>query len=84
MSDKEDVTIRAARAEQLLQDEVFNEAMDSVLDQALSAALRAVLSDPTECVAAIANLQASHYLQEILRSFVTAGKAAERKPYKVA
>jgi hypothetical protein len=84
MSDKEDVTIRAARAQQLMDDEVFNEAMDSVLDQALSAALRAALNDSTECVAAIANLQAAHDLQETLRSFVTAGKAAERKPYKVA
>jgi hypothetical protein len=27
MSDKEDVTIRAARAQQLMDDEVFNEAM---------------------------------------------------------
>jgi hypothetical protein len=80
----EDIQIRAARAQQLLDDEVLNEAMDAVLDQALSFALRAALSDPTECVAAIADLQAAHDLQESLRSFVTAGKAAERKPFKVA
>jgi hypothetical protein len=80
----EDIQIRAARAQQLLDDEVLNEAMDAVLDQALSLALRAALSDPTECVAAIADLQAAHDLQESLRSFVTAGKAAERKPFKVA
>jgi hypothetical protein len=80
----EDIQIRAARAQQLLDDEVLNEAMDAVLNQALSFALRAALSDPTECVAAIADLQAAHDLQESLRSFVTAGKAAERKPFKVA
>jgi hypothetical protein len=80
----EDVTIRAARAEQLLEDEVLQEALDAMIKGALAEAVTTDLSNPTECVAAIASIQAACDFQDSLKSFVTAGKAAERKPFKVA
>jgi hypothetical protein len=80
----EDVTIRAARAEQLLVDEVFNEALTAVLGDALLRAQSADLASKEECIASIAAIQAAGVFQDKLRSFVTSGKAAERKPFKVA
>jgi hypothetical protein len=82
MSD-EDVTIRAARAKQLLEDEVLNGAMANLMADALARALLTPL-EATGCIAAIAALQAANSASEQLQSFITAGKAAERKPYKVA
>jgi hypothetical protein len=80
----EDIKIRAARAEQLLADEVLNEAFDAQSAAVLGRLLRADLRDNLECVAVVAALQASQGFKEELRSFVTSGKAAERKPFKVA
>jgi hypothetical protein len=79
----EDVTIRAARAEQLLADEVFNEAMALLITEAMSRALVTPL-EGSPCIAAVAAIQAANAVSEQLRSFITAGKAAERKPFKVA
>jgi hypothetical protein len=80
----EDVTIRAARAEQLLEDEVLREALDSITGDALFKSGTANLADAAECIAAVAALQAAGSLGVKLREYITAGKAAERKPYKVA
>jgi hypothetical protein len=82
MSDE--VTIRAARAQQLLEDEVFVDAFNAALQDGLLRALRADLGNPTECVASIAVIQAASAFQDKLKEYITAGKAAERKPYKVA
>jgi hypothetical protein len=79
----EDVTIRAARAQQLLEDEVLNDAMAMVMADAMNQVLVTPLNG-TECIAAIAALQAANGMSQKLQSFITAGKAAERKPYKVA
>jgi hypothetical protein len=80
----EDVTIRAARAQQLLEDEVLQEALDAMIKSSLAEAMTTDLSNPTECVAAIASIQAAGDFQDSLKQYITAGKAAERKPYKVA
>jgi hypothetical protein len=80
----EDVTIRAARAEQLLQDEVLGEALTAMFQEAVDAALRTDLSKPDECVAAVAAIKACSGMGLQLKSFITSGKAAERKPFKVA
>jgi hypothetical protein len=80
----EDATIRASRAEQLLADETLNEALDAQSASVLSRLLRADLRDNVECVAVVAALQASQGFKEELRSFIISGKAAERKPFKVA
>jgi hypothetical protein len=80
----EDVTIRAARAEQLLDDEVLVEALHGYVTDVIARLLRADLKDAAECVASVAAFQASQEFQNQLRSFVTSGKAAERKPFKVA
>jgi DNA repair protein RadC len=80
----DDVAIRAARAQQLLEDEVLNEAMEALHEDAIEIVLRADLASAERCVAAVSYLQATNALIDKLRSFVTAGKAAERKPYKVA
>jgi hypothetical protein len=80
----EDVTIRAARAQQLLEDETLLEAFGGYNKDALAKLLMVDLSNSTECVAAVASFQASQEFLEKLREYVTAGKAAERKPYKVA
>jgi hypothetical protein len=84
MSDTIETVIRAARADQLLSDDTLNAAFNSHSEAVLGRLLRASLSDPTECVAAVAALQASQEFKEQLRSFITSGKAAERKPFKVA
>jgi hypothetical protein len=80
----EDVEIRAARAQQLLDDEVLAEALQGYVTDVVARLLRADLKDTAECVASVAAFQASQEFQNQLRSFVTAGKAAERKPFKVA
>jgi hypothetical protein len=80
----EDIQIRAARAEQLLEDEVLIEAFGGYNKDALARLLMVDLSNPTDCVAAVASFQASQEFIEKLRGYVTYGKAAERKPYKVA
>jgi hypothetical protein len=80
----EDIQIRAARAEQLLEDEVFQEAMNSSMGDALEAAGRVDLDNAAGCIAAIAALQAIGAFQNKLRGYITAGKASERKPFKVA
>jgi hypothetical protein len=80
----EDVTIRAARAQQLLDDEVLNEALHGYVTDVAARILRADLKDAAECVASVAAYQASQEFLTRLRSFVTSGKAAERKPFKVA
>jgi hypothetical protein len=80
----EDVTIRAARAEQLLADEVLGEALTALFQEAVDAALRTDLSKPDECVAAVAAIKACSGAILQLKSFITSGKAAERKPFKVA
>jgi hypothetical protein len=80
----EDVMIRAARAEQLRDDEVLREAMSSIMGDALEQAGRVSLDDAARCIAAVAALQAVGAFENKLREFITAGKAAERKPFKVA
>jgi hypothetical protein len=80
----EDVQIRAARAQQLLEDEVLVEALNGITKDALYRAGTASLASSSECIAAIAYLQATADIHNKLNEFITAGKAAERKPYKVA
>jgi|tagenome__1003787_1003787.scaffolds.fasta_scaffold13787488_1 hypothetical protein len=80
----EDVRIKAARAEQLLEDEVLTEAMEGIIRDALFHAGTVSLANAPECIGAIAALQAAGDLNRKLREYVTAGKAAERKPFKVA
>jgi hypothetical protein len=80
----EDVTIRAARAQQLLEDEVLQEAVATLIDDAWYGAIATPLSDTQKCVAAVASIQAISDFESRLRQFVTDGKVAERKPYKVA
>jgi hypothetical protein len=81
---QEDTQIRAARAEQLLDDEVLKEALETIAADALFKAGTANLADPKECVAAIAAIQAITSLEYELKKFVTDGKAAQRKPHIVA
>jgi hypothetical protein len=80
----EDIQIRAARAQQLLDDEVLKEALEVIAADAFFRAGTANLADASECVAAIAAIQAATSLEYGLRKFVTDGKAVERKPFKVA
>jgi hypothetical protein len=80
----EDLKIRAARAEQLLEDEVLVEAKNNIMLEALERAHRASLANPSECVAAVAAIQAANNFVADLKSFVVSGKAAERKRFKVA
>jgi hypothetical protein len=80
----EDIQIRAARAQQLIEDEVLVEAVDKITLAALERAARADLSDAAECVACVAAIQATNNFVADLKSFVTSGRAAERKPFKVA
>jgi mannose-1-phosphate guanylyltransferase len=83
MSD-EDIQIRAARAQQLLEDEVLVEAVDKITLAALERATMANLADAAECVACVAAIQAVNHFVADLKSFVTSGRAAERKPFRVA
>jgi hypothetical protein len=80
----EDIQIRAARAQQLLADEVLNEAIISLSQDAADRVEIADLSNAAQCIAAVASAQAAANFVSKLREFVTAGKAAERKPFKVA
>jgi hypothetical protein len=80
----DDVNIRGARALQLLEDEVLQEAITGMVEDAWAVALRADLRNPANCIAAIATVQATDRFKDQLKEYVTAGKAAERKPYKVA
>jgi hypothetical protein len=80
----EDVTIRAARAQQLLEDEVLQNVLTGMVEDAWAEANRADLSNPTSCVAAIGVIQSIDDFKSKLQSLVTSGKAAERKPFKVA
>jgi Arc/MetJ-type ribon-helix-helix transcriptional regulator len=80
----EDVTIRAARAEQLLADEVLREALKEMNDDAAINATVTPLNDAAKCVAAVAAIRAAGEFEAKLLQYITAGKAAERKPYKVA
>jgi hypothetical protein len=80
----EDIKIRAARAEQLLADDVLIEAFNGFNHDAVARVLSANLSDPTECVAAVASFQASQEFLEKLRGYVTDGKAAGRNKIYVA
>jgi hypothetical protein len=80
----EDAEIRAARAEQLLEDEVLQKALDGVTSDALLKAGMASLSDASECIAAIAALQAAASFNGKLREFVTAGKPTGRNKIYVA
>jgi hypothetical protein len=80
----EDVTIRAARAQQLLEDEVLREALKELNDDAATNALVTPLNHPEKCVAAVAAIQAVGEFEAKLLQYINAGKAAERKPYKVA
>jgi hypothetical protein len=80
----EDVTIRAARAEQLLEDEVLLEAFHDLSQDVANRVFTTDLKDAAACIAAVAAAQATSNFELQLRAYVTAGKAAERKPYKVA
>jgi hypothetical protein len=80
----DDVTIRAARAQQLLEDEVLSEALQSISVDAMSALMLTDLKDPAACIAAVAAAKATGNFEVKLKEYITAGKAAERKPYKVA
>jgi hypothetical protein len=80
----EDVTIRAARAQQLLEDEVLVEAFKGLSQDVAERVFRADLKDAAACIAVVAAAQAINDFELKLREYVTAGKAAERKPYKVA
>ena len=80
----EDAQIRAARAQQLLEDETLHEVLATLMDDAVLNATLAPLDDPARCVAAVATLQAVREFEDKLRSFVTSGRAAQRKPHVVA
>jgi hypothetical protein len=80
----EDVRIRAARAEQLLQDEVLSSAFMAQTEAILARLLQASLSDPTQCVAAVAAFQASQEFKDQLQSYITSGKSAGRNRIYVA
>jgi hypothetical protein len=80
----EDIQIRAARAQQLLEDEILMEALDSLVKENLYQAALADLGNPTQCVGAVAAIQAISAFSGKLQEYITAGKAAERKPFKVA
>jgi hypothetical protein len=80
----EDIQIRAARAQQLLEDEVLAEAIISLSQDAADRVDIADLSNAAQCIAAVASAQAAANFVSKLKGFVTSGKAAERKPFKVA
>jgi hypothetical protein len=80
----DDVTIRAARAKQLLEDEVLQETFQSLNQNALDTIVLTDIKDAAACIAAIAKAKAVADFELKFREYVTAGKAAERKPYKVA
>jgi hypothetical protein len=80
----EDIQIRAARAEQLLEDEVLQKALANLRNDAWFRAVSTPLSDSEKCIGALAAIQATSDLESRLREFVLDGKVAERKPYKVA
>jgi hypothetical protein len=81
---QEDIKIRAARAEQLLEDETLGGALVAMVEEAWRQASVVSLANPDECIAACARIQAVDGFKDGLKSWVTAGKAAERKPFKVA
>jgi hypothetical protein len=80
----DDVTIRAARAQQLLEDEVFNEAFLSLNQDAFDTIVLTDIKDAAACIAAVAKAKAVADFELKFREYITAGKASERKPYKVA
>jgi phosphosulfolactate phosphohydrolase-like enzyme len=80
----EDVTIRAARAQQLIEDEVLEEGLSGVVADALYAVANADLSNQAECVAAVAAFQAAEAFSGKLKQYITSGRATGRKPFKVA
>jgi hypothetical protein len=80
----EDIQIRAARAQQLLEDEVLIEALISLSQDAADRVDAASLRDGAECIAAVAAAQAAANFAGKLKEFVTAGKVVERKPHRVA
>jgi pyruvate carboxylase len=80
----EDVTIRAARAKQLLEDEVMMEAFSGCSHDAAMRVLAADLKNPCDCIAAVAEAKATANFEMKLREFITAGQSAVRKPFVVA
>jgi hypothetical protein len=84
MSEDDDVEINAARAEQLIQDELLQNILATMMHDALNAVDTTDLGNQPECVAAVARIQAAHEFMDRLKGIVTAGKAAKRKPFKVA
>jgi hypothetical protein len=79
-----DAEIRAVRAQQLLDDEVLQEALRALEAHALQTALRAKTYDPHEAVSAISHLKAAHAIRSQLESLITTGKLQGRKPVQVA
>jgi hypothetical protein len=84
MSEEDDVEINAARAEQLIQDELLQNVLTTMMHDALNAVDHTDLGNQTECVAAVARIQAAHDFMNRLKGIVTAGKAAKKKPFVVA
>jgi hypothetical protein len=80
----QEASIRATRAQQLLDDEVLQEALAEIQADAKFKALNTDLSNQSQCVEAIAQIQAAETMLTILRAYITAGKAEQRKPFKAA
>lgn len=75
---------RAARAEQILNDAVFEEAWADCLELAIGALAQTNLSDAPGLQAATAHLQALYAIRDQLQSFMTTGAMAERPRPSVA
>jgi hypothetical protein len=75
---------RAARADQIINDPVYQEAWEACHDRVISYLAEARLSDAPGLQAATAHLQALYAIRDQLQSFMTTGAMAERPRPSVA
>jgi hypothetical protein len=78
-----DASVRAERAQQLLDDELLTEALDTLERDAVGTALQAEFKGE-DCIAVVAYLQAAYSVRQQLKSVLTTGKAQEQKRPAVA
>jgi hypothetical protein len=79
-----EVEQRAARAEQIVNDPLFEEAWEACMGQAIDELTNARLSDAAGLQAAAARLQALNQVRDQMHSFMTTGAMAARPRPSVA
>jgi hypothetical protein len=79
-----EVEQRAARAEQIVNDPLFQEAWEACMGQAIEQLTNASLSDAAALQGATARLQALDQIRDQLQSFMTTGAMAARPRPSVA